>query len=212
MNIILLGPPGSGKGTQAVRLAEKLKLPHIAVGDMLREAVAAKTETGNKIESLMKNGMLVPDEITIELVQARLSRKDCDKGFILDGFPRSQEQANALDELLDGLDYTVLYIDIAMDAVIERNSQRLSCRGCREVYNLSNKRPMAAGICDKCGGKIYQREDDKPEVIKNRYQVYMTNTQPLVDHYTHINKIQYISGEGEIEAVSIRLNKALHIE
>lgn len=211
MIFIFLGPPGSGKGTQAVKLAQKTGLPHIPVGDMLREVAKTGTELAHQAEEYMNKGMLVPDEMTIGLVKERLSKKDCDKGFILDGFPRSQIQAEALDEFLVDLDYHVIYIDIGMNQVIERNSKRFNCKKCNAIYNLSNNPPRQPGKCDLCGGGLYQRSDDSPEVIRNRYTVYMQNTQPLVDFYSIKKKLIYIPGEGGIEEVFLRLTQALRI-
>lgn len=211
MIIILMGPPGSGKGTQAVKLAEKASLPHIAVGDMLREAVQAQSELGKKAEEFMKSGNLVPDELTIDLVKERVSRLDCEDGFILDGFPRSTLQADALDEILEDMEYSVVYIDIPEEEVIARNSKRVSCRSCRTVYNLEKKPPEKEGVCDECGGELYQREDDKPAVIKDRYGVYVANTQPLVDRYSKKGNLIQVPGQGGIGQVFNSLVSALNI-
>ncbi|NQU17350.1 MAG: adenylate kinase [Candidatus Saganbacteria bacterium] len=211
MIIILMGPPGSGKGTQAVRLAEKTDLPHIAVGDMLREAVDSKSKLGKKAAEFMSSGSLVPDELTIDLVKERLSRLDCDKGFILDGFPRSQIQADALEEILDEMEYKVVYIDIPLEEVIKRNSKRVSCRSCRTVYNIDNNPTTKEGVCDQCGGGLYQRDDDKPDVIKHRFGVYVEKTKPLVDFYSDKDKLLQVSGLGGMDAVFEALLGVLEI-
>ncbi|OGC03670.1 adenylate kinase [candidate division WOR-1 bacterium RIFOXYA12_FULL_43_27] len=204
MIVILMGPPGSGKGTQAVKLADKLELPHIAVGDMLRDAIAAQSELGRKAEQYMNQGKLVPDQLTIDLVKERLSNVDCENGFILDGFPRSKAQAEALDEVLEDMEYSVVYFDIPLDEVVRRNSKRFSCRACRTVYS----RP---GTCDKCGGELYQREDDKEDVIRSRYEVYVENTKPLVDFYKDREKLIEVNGVGEIEDIFGRLLETLKV-
>ena len=205
MIIILMGPPGSGKGTQAVALAKKTNLPHIAVGDMLREATAAHTPLGQKAAQYMNAGKLVPDQLTIDLVQERLSRLDCEDGFILDGFPRSKIQADALDDILEDMEYKVIYIDIPLNEVAARNSKRVNCRSCRQVYNLEKNPPAKEGICDSCRGELYQREDDKIEVIEHRYEVYIENTKPLVDFYAARKKLTRVGGEGGIEEVFERV-------
>lgn len=211
MIIVLMGPPGSGKGTQAVKLSQKTGLVHIAVGDMLREAIAAESELGKKAAEYMNVGKLVPDQLTIDLVTERLSRKDCDEGFILDGFPRSKMQADALDELLEDMEYKVVYIDIPLEQVVARNSKRVSCRSCRTVYNLVKNPPTKEGVCDECGGELYQRDDDKEDVIRHRFEVYVENTKPLVDFYEEKGTLLRVDGNGEIKDIFNTLLEVLQV-
>ncbi len=181
MKKIVLGPPGSGKGTAASKLSPKYGLPHISTGDLFRENIKAQTEIGLKAKEYMNKGELVPDEIVIEMLEKRISNPDCEKGFILDGFPRTIEQAKKLSELTN-IDL-VINMDIAEDVIIGRLSSRLSCPNCNTIYNKKYLPPKQEGICDNCASEIIQREDDKPETIKNRLNVYKNQTQPLIDFY-----------------------------
>jgi len=211
MILIFLGPPGSGKGTQAKLLSERTKLPHISLGDMLREEVRLGTELGNKAKAIMNAGRLVPDEMTIELTQKRIHMEDCKSGFIIDGFPRSAAQAEAFDRMLeeDNLKLSrAVYFHIAEAEVIERLSGRRSCRNCGAVYHIKNKRPKVPGKCDLCGGELYQRPDDKEEVIRNRFEVYEKQTRPLIEHYQKMGKLVEIDAAEPIEAV---FNKLLEV-
>jgi adenylate kinase len=186
MILVFLGPPGSGKGTQAKRLAEKLKVPHIALGDILREEVRLGTDIGRRAKELMNEGKLVPDELTIELTRQRIARDDCRRGFILDGFPRSEEQARALDTMLKEKGWRidqVIYFQISQEEVVGRLSGRRSCRNCGAVYHLKNIPPKVSGRCDMCGGELYLRPDDEASVIRNRFEVYAKQTRPLIEIY-----------------------------
>jgi len=201
---IFLGPPGSGKGTQAKKLAVKLNVPHVAVGDMLREAVNKESEIGKQVKSFMEEGKLVPDEVTIKLTEERLKKDDCKNGLILDGFPRSAKQALALDLILDGKNFKVIYFYVSLEAVVERNSGRLSCK-CGAVFHIKYNPSKREDICDKCGEKLYQRNDDNPEVIRNRYKVYEESTRPLIEFYEKKNRLVKIEAEGSIDDVYKRL-------
>ncbi len=181
MKIVMLGPPGSGKGTYAVRLTGTLGIPHISTGDMVREEIKAQTPLGKTIKSYSDNGELVPDEIIINLLAERLKKPDSQKGFILDGFPRTIPQAEALGKI-SKID-VVLDLTVPDELIITRLSNRLVCRKCGAIYNRLTLRPKREGICDLCDGELYQREDDKPEVIKERLNVYRKNTEPLIEHY-----------------------------
>lgn len=209
MIFIFLGPPGSGKGTQAERLADEFKIPHIALGDILRETIREGSETGKVAKGYVEAGRLVPDEMTIKIVEERIKRPDCKNGFILDGFPRSRQQAEALKEALAGQDYKVIYIEVPLELTIERNAGRLSCANCGAVYHLKNNPPRQAGICDKCGGALYERKDDNREVIETRFKVYKESTAPLIDYYK--DKLISVEGTGDIEGVFKRLLKALGV-
>ena len=204
MNVILLGPPGGGKGTQAERIVEKYGIPHIATGDILRAAGAKGTELGKKAKEYMDRGELVPDEIVIGIVKERLKQPDCEKGFLLDGFPRTIKQAEALDEMLKELGKkidAVIYIDVPEEEVVKRIAYRRVCRNCGAVYNLIYSPPKEDNKCDKCGGELYQRDDDREEVVRQRFKVYMENTAPLIEYYERRGILYRVDGTKSIDEV-----------
>jgi adenylate kinase len=181
MNIILFGSQGVGKGTYAQILRENYNIPHISTGDLFREEIAKKTDAGKKIERYVKTGELVPDEITIEVLKKRLDKADAKKGYLLDGFPRTLEQAEAL-ERITRID-RVFHYYADKEVIVQRLSGRVICRKCGYIYNLKNAPTKKPGICDKCGGETYQRDDDKPEAIRERLELFKKKTMPLLDYY-----------------------------
>lgn len=205
MRIILLGGPGVGKGTQAKKLAEKYKLAHISTGDILRQAVKDGTEMGLMAKSFMDKGQLVPDEVVIGIIKDTLAKPEIKAGgFILDGFPRTVPQAQALDELTHKMNIPVdivVNIKASSDIIVQRLSGRRTCRGCQSVYHVLNLPPKKEGICDRCGGQLYQRDDDKEETIRNRIKVYEDQTSPLIEYYKKLGKLKDVSGEAEIDEV-----------
>jgi len=210
--VILIGPPASGKGTQATRLCHLLNVPHIASGDLFREHLKNKTELGLKAGVYMERGELVPDEITIGMVMERLSRPDCATGALLDGFPRTLAQAEALDRTLAAQGHSialVLYITAPDQVLIERVSGRRICRTCGESYHIKFHPPQKPGVCDKDGGELYQRDDDKEETVRKRLQVYRQQTDPLVEYYRRKEILVEINGDQPIEAVTAELSAAL---
>jgi len=211
--IILLGAPGAGKGTQAATLAEKLGAAHIATGDLFRQALEQGTELGMQAKSYMEEGMLVPDEITAQMVLDRISAPDCEAGIILDGFPRNLEQAEALDKALAGQERAidkVVYIKVPEEELLKRLSGRWICRNCQAPYHAVDSPPKVAGKCDRCGGELYQRADDNAETIKNRLKVYSAQTAPLIDYYARAGKLLEVNGEGSVAEVSQRVVAALN--
>jgi len=204
MNLILLGPPGAGKGTQAKIIMDKYGIPQISTGDMLREAVAKGTELGKKAKEYMTQGKLVPDEIVIGIVKERLKQKDCEKGFILDGFPRTLAQAEALDRIMGEMGKkidAVINVNVPEEEVVRRIAYRRTCRNCGAIYHLIYNPPKKPGICDKCGGELYQREDDKEETVRERYRVYKKNTEPLIEYYKKKGILFDVDGTKDIEGV-----------
>jgi adenylate kinase len=212
MNIIFLGPPGSGKGTQAKLLCNKYEIPHISTGDMLRDAVKNKTPLGIKAKEYMKKGALVPDDIIVEIVKERIAEKDCKNGFILDGFPRNLYQGEVLDSYLAevnlNIDY-VLYIEVDEKEIIKRLSGRRVCRNCGEGYHIIYNPPVNDGICNKCGGELYQREDDREDTVKVRLDVYNEETSSLVSYYKDRGILKTISGIGGIEQIHKEIVEAI---
>ncbi len=204
MNIILMGLPGAGKGTQADSILEKYDIPHISTGDMFRAAISGGTELGLKAKSYMDQGALVPDEVTIGIVRERLSESDCDKGFLLDGFPRTVGQAEALDELLADMDRKiehVINIEVDPEELVKRLTGRRICKVCGTSYHLQFNPPKVEDVCDKDGGELYQREDDNPETVKNRLDVNMTQTAPLLAFYETKGVLSNINGQQDIQDV-----------
>ena len=212
MYVVFLGAPGAGKGTQAVDVAQKLNMVHISSGDLFREALSQGTELGKKARSYMEKGELVPDEVTVQMVLERLARPDCAKGVILDGFPRTLTQAQALDNALKkqkkGVDKVIL-LEVSDEELIKRLTGRLICRNCQAVYHIVNQPPKVAGKCDKCGGELYQRPDDNVETVKKRLEVYAVQTAPLIDYYTRQSKLAKVRGEGGVDIVSGRIIEIL---
>ena len=212
MYIILLGAPGAGKGTQAVILAENLKLVQVASGDLFRQALRDETELGLKAKAYMDKGQLVPDEITIQMVLERLAAPDCAGGAILDGFPRNLPQAKALDTALGeqskAID-NVVYIAVSEAELLKRLGGRWICRQCQAPYHEVDSPPKVTGKCDRCGGELYQRADDNTETIKQRLKVYFAETSPLIDYYTGSGKLLEIDGEGSAAEVNKRIVAAL---
>lgn len=193
--IILLGAPGAGKGTQAQVLKEITNFPHISTGDLFRENLKGNTPIGQKAKSYMEKGALVPDEVVFEMLFDRLNRDDCAKGYILDGFPRSKDQAKVLDEALKGkADILVLDIEVPDQMIIDRLVYRLTCEKCQTPYHAKFMPPKQSGICDRCGGALIQRKDDTEEVIKNRLEVYHNQTEPLIEYYKEQGKLIIIDG------------------
>jgi adenylate kinase len=210
--IIFLGAPGAGKGTQAATVAEKLKLAHIATGDMFREAQKQETELAKQAKGYMEKGMLVPDEITIQMVLERITAPDCERGVIFDGFPRNLEQAKALDEALERqgkMIDSVVYIKVSEAELLERLSGRWICRQCQTPYHMVNSPPRTPGKCDRCGGELYQRPDDTPETVKKRLRVYFAETAPLIDYYARAGKLLEVGGEGSVDEVRERILTSL---
>ncbi len=204
MNLILLGAPGAGKGTQAKMIAEKYNIPQIATGDMLREAVAKGTELGKKAKEYMDRGELVPDDVVIGIVKERLQQPDCERGFILDGFPRTLAQAEALDEMLKELGKkidAVINISVPEEEVVRRIAYRRTCRSCGAVYHLIYNPPKEDNKCDKCGGELYQRDDDKEETVRERFKVYRERTEPLIDYYRKKGLLYEVDGTKDINGV-----------
>jgi len=212
MFLILLGPPGAGKGTQAALLAEARSLAHIATGDMFREAMRSGSEVGQQAKAYVDRGELVPDELTIRMLLERLTQPDCAGGCMLDGFPRNLEQAKALDAALtergQAVDH-VAYIRVSEEELTERLGGRWTCRQCGAVYHQRNSPPATAGRCDQCGGELYQRSDDQPETIRRRLTVYFRDTAPLVEYYRQRGKLIEVDGQQGIEAVGRALLNAL---
>lgn len=202
--IVLLGAPGAGKGTQARLLNDALGLAHVASGDLFREHLGKQTELGLLAKGYMNRGELVPDDVTIRMVIDRVSRPDCASGVILDGFPRTVAQADALDGGLADQGYRVSivpYISVGEEALVERLSGRWICRQCQATYHTLFSPPKQVGVCDACGGELYQRSDDTPETVRNRLQVYFQQTLPLIDYYRRSGVLTEIDGEQEVEAV-----------
>ncbi|PKM76883.1 MAG: adenylate kinase [Firmicutes bacterium HGW-Firmicutes-15] len=197
MNIILMGPPGAGKGTQAELIKVAYPIPHISTGDMFREAVLNGTAMGKEAKKYMDAGQLVPDEVTIGIVEDRLAQGDCEKGFLLDGFPRTTLQAQALDQVVAKRGKNVevaLNISVPEEILLLRMSGRVSCTTCKAVYNTKFSPPASTGVCDKCGGELVQRSDDKEETVKNRLKVYQDQTQPLLNYYEQQGNLTTLDG------------------
>ena len=212
MNIIMLGPPGAGKGTQAKMMVEKLGIPQISTGDMLRAAVKEGTELGRKAKEYMDGGKLVPDEVVIGIVKERLAQSDCNKGFILDGFPRTIPQAEALDKVLGELGKKIEYvinIVVPQKDLLTRLTGRRTCRKCGAMYHVLFNPPKKEGVCDKCGGELYQRDDDKEDTIIQRLKVYEDQTAPLIEYYRGKGVLYDVDGTGPIQGIFQQILKIL---
>ncbi|WP_369901483.1 adenylate kinase [Bacillus manliponensis] len=204
MNLILMGLPGAGKGTQAEQIVAKYNIPHISTGDMFRAAMKDETELGLQAKSFIDKGALVPDEVTIGIVRERLSQEDCKKGFLLDGFPRTVAQASALEEIMKDLGKQINYVlNINVDSglLLKRLTGRRICKDCGSTYHLEFNPPAKEGVCDKCGGELYQRSDDNEETVANRLEVNIKQTKPLLDFYEELGYLKNINGEQHIEKV-----------
>ncbi len=213
MNILLFGPPGAGKGTQSTFLVERLKMKHISTGDLFRAAIKNKTSLGIEAKGYLDQGRLVPDSVTIGMVDEVLKNNGRSSSVILDGFPRNVPQAEALEKLLEKHDMQLdraVFLEVPTNALVERLSGRRTCRGCGTVYHLQSKPLKNGKNCDVCGSTdVYQREDDKAETIKTRLQVYSDSTSPLKEFYSKKKKLVEIDGQGEVEAVFLRVREAL---
>lgn len=211
MRLVLLGAPGSGKGTQAEKLSDSLGIPTISTGAIIRQAIKDKTELGLKAESLIADGQLVPDELIIDIVKDRLNQEDCKDGFILDGFPRTIPQAEAAEKLGMGID-KVLEIVVPDEAIVDRLSGRRECKVCRAPYHVQFNPPKREGVCDKCGGELICRADDEPDTVKKRLVVYHAETEPLVKFYEERGLLVKAEGKKQIEDTTAEVRKALNLE
>jgi len=212
MYMVLLGPPGAGKGTQAKRIEEQYNIPQISTGDIIRLAIQSKSEWGKKAEEYVRSGELVPDEVVIGIIRERLTQDTYRNGFMLDGFPRNLEQAEALNQLLKEIGIQlnlVLQFDVDRDEVIERLSARRICEKCQTPYNMVSKPPKNDEICDICQGRVVQRPDDRPEVIMNRLNTYEQQTKPLIDYYRSQGILKVIISKGSIDDVFQQVQKVL---
>lgn len=208
MNIIMLGAPGAGKGTHAADLSEHFGIPTISTGNMIREALKNSTEMGLKAKSYMDEGKLVPDEVVIGIVRERLSEDDCKKGFILDGFPRTIPQAEALDNMGVNVEYAI-NIDVSDERIIKRMSGRRVCEGCGRPYHIVNQKPMVEGVCDDCNGTLVQRKDDHPDTVLARLNIYHNETEPLVDYYRQQGKLVDIEGLDDVDLTTSNILKII---
>lgn len=212
MNILIMGPAGSGKGTQSKQIAEDYNIPHISTGDMFRQAIKDKTPLGLQVEEVLNAGKLVSDELTVGLVKERLQQEDCQKGYLLDGFPRSLAQAKALTEITKEINRPVelvLHLDVDFGELAARVTGRRMCKKCGEIYHIANKPSKVEGICDLCGGELYQRADDTEEELKVRLDAYYENTKPCLDYYQETGTIIYINASQEIDQVYVDIKNAL---
>ena len=215
MRMVLLGGPGAGKGTQAQKLAEEYKIVHIATGSILRQAIKDGTEMGIKAKSYMDKGQLVPDEVVVGIIKDRLAMDDVKSGFVLDGFPRTVPQAEALDKITKEINMpleAVVNIETTSDVVVERLSGRRTCKECQTVYHIVYSAPEVEGKCDRCGGELYHRDDDKEETIRKRLEVYKKQTFPLLEYYKTSGKVMEVSGDVSIDEVFDSIVQALRKE
>jgi len=204
LNLILMGLPGAGKGTQAVKINEAYNIPHISTGDMFRQAIKEETELGNKAKAYMDQGDLVPDEVTVGIVRERLGKDDCKNGFLLDGFPRTIEQAHSLEDILAELNQSIDYclqIDVPKEKLVERLTGRRICPTCGTAYHITFNPPQKEGICDKDGSQLIQRDDDKEETVQNRLSVNIEQTKPLLDFYEEKGYLRTVHGDQDINDV-----------
>lgn len=197
MKIVISGPPGSGKGVRASRIAKALDITHISTGDLFRKEIANGTELGKLAQEIMSQGKLVPDEITMNMLKNRLQEEDCKKGFILDGVPRTIKQAELLKEITD-IDH-VINLEVSNQVIIDRITSRRTCKTCGSIFNIKIMAPKVEGRCDNCSSEIIQRDDEKPEVISQRLQVYDSQTKPLIDFYNQLNLLRNLNGEIPVE-------------
>ena len=212
MRLLIMGAPGAGKGTQAALIKEEDNIAHISTGDMFRKAIMDKTPMGVVAATYIEKGNLVPDDVTIALVRERLQEKDCNNGFLLDGFPRTYEQAVALDKILDDLHIkldAVINISVDDEYLVERITGRRVCEKCGASYHIKAAKPKVDGICDMCGGKLFQRKDDEEETIKNRLKVYYQKTKPVLDYYVEQGLVRNVSGVGDIEDIFNNIKESL---
>jgi adenylate kinase len=215
MRIVLLGAPGAGKGTQAKKLIEKYGMPQISTGDLLRAAVAAGTPLGKEAKSYMDKGELVPDSVVLGMVEERLKQDDCKKGYILDGFPRNTAQAEALDKMLSNLNMSLtaaLSVDVPFEDLMKRLTGRRTCKSCGQMYNIYFKAPAKEGICDKCSGELFQRDDDKEATIKKRLEVYSSQTEPLIGYYKNKGILKSVTGTGSIDEIFRKVTETLGLK
>jgi adenylate kinase len=202
MRLLIMGPPGAGKGTQAVLIQKHFDIPHVSTGDLFREAVKNNSPLGVSVRKYIEHGELVPDDITIQVVIDRLKHDDCKNGFLFDGFPRTIPQAVALDSILSNLNITldaVINVVVSNQKLMERIAGRRVCKVCNAGYHVVTNKPKVEGVCDKCGGELYQRKDDTAETVQNRLKVYNDQTKPLLDYYDKRNIIKNVNGLGEIQ-------------
>lgn len=214
VRLVFLGSPGAGKGTQARELAREWEVPQIATGDMLRDAVAAGTSLGRQAKSYMDRGALVPDDVIIGLIAERLAQADAERGFILDGFPRTIPQAEALDRLLGDLGWPldrVIVFDVSEPELLRRLTGRRSCPVCQSTYHLVSAPPRQPGICDKCGNALVQRVDDREETVRKRLVVYADQTAPLLDYYRGRGLLASVSGEGAVDTIRSAIRRAVNV-
>lgn len=214
MKIIMLGAPGAGKGTQALKIAEKYNIPHISTGDIFRMNIKEGTELGKKAKSFMDQGLLVPDELVVDLVVDRLAQADAKNGYVLDGFPRTIPQAEALDKALaekgEAVDYAI-DVDVPDENIINRMSGRRACTACGGTYHIKYAPTKVDGVCDTCGGALVLRDDDKPETVKKRLEVYHEQTQPLIDYYNKKNALKTVDGTQDVADVFAAIVKILEV-
>jgi adenylate kinase len=212
LHLIMFGAPGSGKGTHSEKLAQFYGVPHISTGDVLRENVAAETELGRMVEEYVKRGEYVPDATMNYIVKSRLGSDDCKRGFILDGYPRTIAQIKALENILEELNLSldaVINLQVSEEEIVRRLSSRRVCLNCQAIYNTITHPPKNEGVCDVCGGPVVQRDDDKPDVIRNRLKIYKANTKPLLKYYKKMGIVVSLKAEGEANEVSRRIRRAL---
>jgi adenylate kinase len=212
MYVIMLGAPGAGKGTQADILSQELNLPHIASGDLFRQALEKRTEIGLLAKGYMDKGELVPDETTTKMILERIDQPDCAPGCLFDGFPRTLRQAKALDKALKEQGRTIdraIYIEASIEELVKRLSGRWLCRACQTPYHITNSPPKTPGKCDRCGGELYQRPDDREETVKERLNVFLAQTVPILDYYKKQGKLVRVNGNLEMEEVARRIVSAL---
>ena len=212
LRLVIFGPPGSGKGTQSKLISELYGIPHISTGDIFRDEIARGSRLGRLAEEYISKGLLVPDEVVVKMVRERLLREDCKPGFILDGFPRTLRQAEELDKILEEFDWrlnAVINLVVDEEEVVRRITLRRVCSICGEIYHLEFNPPKRPGVCDKCGGKLYQREDDTEEVVRKRLKVYKTQTEPILRYYREKGLVKDVDGNPSIEEVFERVKAVL---
>lgn len=213
-NIMFIAPPAAGKGTQADLIVKKYHIPHISTGNILREISKEETEVGQYVRETLASGMLVKDEITYQLIEERLAKDDCKNGYIIDGFPRNLEQAHEYDKILEKLGYevgNVILIDIDKESLEKRITGRRICENCNAIYNINDKdnTPKEESICDKCGGKLYQRSDDNLESFQTRYQTYEEKTEPIIEHYRNKGVLKIVDGNDTVENIFEKVEKII---